>query len=83
LLHVTEESLSDDNDMTDMQAIWDVAAEVKQITAAGNSPEELAINRLAVCTERVLLTWGVKDQLAVKDWLIARAELLELQIPNA
>lgn len=80
LLHVDDDGLTDDNDTDDLNVITQVCPEVKAMTAAGDSPYSLALHRVATLTERVLLTWGRPDRQAVKDWLIARGELLELSI---
>jgi hypothetical protein len=82
LLHVNDHALTDNNDLDDLEAIAQIIPEVKQLTAAGDTPEQLAIHWLAICTERLLLTFARPDPAAVKAWLIARGELLVLQIPN-
>lgn len=82
LLEVDGDGLTDNNDFTDIKAIAQVCPEVKQITEAGETPEQLALYRVSALTEAVCLTWGMANRKAVKDWLIARAELLVLQIPR-
>lgn len=82
LLKVDDDGLTDDNDMDDLEAISQVCPEVKAITSTGESPYELALHRVATLTEQVLLTWARPDRKAVKGWLIARGELLVLQIPH-
>jgi hypothetical protein len=80
LLTVDDDALTDDNDLNDLEAIAAVLPQVKEFTAAGDTPEQLAIHRLACCTERLLLTWARPDRQAVKDWLLARGELLDLRL---
>jgi hypothetical protein len=80
LLHVDDTGLTADNLLADMNAIAYACRQVKAITAAGDTPEQLALHRLACLTEDVLVTYIFPDRQVVRDWLIARAELLELRL---
>lgn len=80
LLEVDDDGLTDNNDFTEIKAIAQLCPEIKQIAAASETPEQLALYRVAVLTEAVCLTWGMANRKAVKDWLIARGELLVLRI---
>jgi len=80
LLHVDDDGLTDENEQDDLEAIAQIIPEIKQLTAAGDTPEQMAIHWLAICTERLLLTWARPDRQAVRDWLVARSELLELRL---
>lgn len=80
LLDVDDAGLTDKNDFDDLQAIAQVSAEVKEFTSAGDTPEELMLHRVATLTEKVLMTWGNPEPATVKEWLIARAELLQIRI---
>ena len=82
LLHVDDDGLTDATHFDDVKAIAQTCPLIREITPAGDTPYLLALNRLATLTERVCLTWGRPDRQAVKQWLIARAELLLLQIPR-
>jgi hypothetical protein len=79
-LHVDDDGLTDDTDFTDVKAIAQLCPEITEITKAGDTPEQLALHRVAVLTESVCLTWGMANPKAVKEWLIARGELLVLRI---
>ncbi|MGZ4563131.1 MAG: hypothetical protein ACXVX6_06055, partial [Mycobacterium sp.] len=74
LLDVDDDGLTDATDFDEVKAIAQVCPEIKQITEAGDTPEQLALYRLAALTERVCLTWGQSDRQAVRGWLVARAE---------
>jgi hypothetical protein len=80
LLHVDDNGLTDETELDDIKAIAQICPQIRDITAAGETPEDLALHRLATLTERVCLTWGVANRQAVKEWSIARAELLVLRI---
>jgi hypothetical protein len=80
LLHVDGDGLTDATDFDDIKAIAQVCPMIKEITAAGETPEQVVLHQLAILTERVCLTWGIANREAVKQWLIARGELLVLQI---
>ncbi|MDT5354455.1 MAG: hypothetical protein QOJ56_2987 [Mycobacterium sp.] len=80
LLHVDDTGLTADNGLSDINAIAYACRQVKAITAAGDTPEQLALHRLAVLTENVIVTYVFPDRQVVRDWLIARAELLELRL---
>jgi hypothetical protein len=82
LLDVDDDGLTDDVDFNDVKAIAGVCSEVRQITAGYTSPYEILLHRVADLTERVCYTWAHPDPATVKEWLIARGELLELLIPR-
>ena len=78
LINVDDDGLTDANDFTDLEALSQVCPEIKLMTAAGNTPYSLGLHRVATLTERILLTWARPDQRAIKEWLLARGELLEM-----
>ena len=80
LLCIDETGLTDDNQLDDLETVARLCRDVKAITAEQRTPEEMALRRLALCTEDVLVTWVILSRRAVKQWMIARAELLELQL---
>jgi hypothetical protein len=80
LLHVNDDGLTDETDFTDVKAIAQLCPEIKAITAAGETAEDVVLHQLATLTEKVCLTWGVANREAVKQWLITRGELLVLRI---
>jgi hypothetical protein len=82
LLNVDETGLTADNLLTDMNAVAWCCLQVKAMTDKGNSPSELALHRLALLTEGLLVTYIFPSGDAVSAWRIARSELLELQIPR-
>jgi hypothetical protein len=80
LMHVDDDGLTDACDATDLNAIHQICPDVVNIGAVGDTPYALALWRLASLTERVLMTWGRPDPQAVKAWLLARAEVLDLKL---
>jgi hypothetical protein len=82
LLHVDENGLTDDTSFDDVQAVAQVCPQIRELTRGLNTREEYAINRLATLTEAVCMTWGQPNRQAVKEWQIARCELLQLRIPR-
>lgn len=82
LLNVDDTGLTIDNVLADMNAIAWACREVKAVTDKGNSPSELALNRLALLTEDLIVTYVFPSRAAVSAWRIAVGELLELQIPR-
>jgi hypothetical protein len=82
LLDVEDTGLTANNVLADMNAIAWACLEVKAASNKGNSPSELALHRLALLTEDLLVTYVFPSADAVSAWQIARGELLELQIPG-
>ena len=80
LLDVDDNGLTDDNDIHDLEAIAKLCRDVKAITAAADTPYQMALFRLAVLTEDVLVTWVIPDRQVVKAWVLARAEVLKLRL---
>jgi hypothetical protein len=81
-LDVVDDGLTRANDLATLNAVAKLCLDIKAITAAGDTPEQLALYRLAVLTEDLLVTWVFPDKKVVKAWMVARAELLLLQIPR-
>jgi hypothetical protein len=81
-LRVDDSGLTADNTIADLNTVAKLCLDVKAITAAGDTPFQLALNRLAALTESVLVTLAIPDPQAVRAWLVARGELLELRIPR-
>jgi hypothetical protein len=52
LLHVDADGLTDATEFEDVKAIAQICPQIKEITAAGETPEQLALHRLATLTER-------------------------------
>lgn len=50
------------------------------LPGAAPTPEEMALGRLVVLTKDVLQTWAEPNPQAVRDWLVARSELLKLKL---
>jgi hypothetical protein len=82
LLHADENALTDETEFDDVKAIAQLCPDIREITRGFNTPEEFALNRLATLTEAVCMTWGQPNREAVKAWMIARSELVELRIPR-
>ncbi|MBV9350804.1 MAG: hypothetical protein JOZ23_04610 [Mycobacterium sp.] len=80
LLNIDDTGLTEDNQLDDLVTVATLCLKVKAITAAGDTLEQLCLHRLATLTEEVLFTGAVRSRQAVKQWLIARAELLELKL---
>jgi hypothetical protein len=80
LLDVDDDGLTDNNNLDDLEAIAQICPDVKNITSPGDSPYALALHRLAVLTEDLLVTYVFPDRQVVRGWLIARAELLDLRL---
>lgn len=81
-LHCDENGLTDECEFDDVKAIADTCPMIREICRGFNTPEEFALHRLATLTEAVCMTFGQPNPAAVKAWLIARGELLELRIPR-
>jgi hypothetical protein len=81
-LQVDEHGLSADNELADLNAVAALCIGVKIATADGDTPEQLCLHRVATLTERLITTWVVRDDRAAGDWMIARAELLQLSLPH-
>ena len=83
-LHVDDHGLTDDNDLGDMNAVAMLARAIKTtVTASGDTLEQLLLHRLACLTEDLLVTpWLHTDNPITRDWLTARAELLQAEIPG-
>ena len=82
LLNIDDNGLTDDNRLDDLEAVAKLCLKVKAITAGGDTPEQLCLHRLATLTEDVLVTWVIPCRQAVKQWLIGRAELVELTLAS-
>jgi hypothetical protein len=80
LLEVDDTGLTAENLLPDMNAIAWACQQVKAITRSGDSPSELALHRLALLTEDLIVTYIFPSRDAVSAWRIAVGELLELQI---
>lgn len=81
-LRITDNGLDrEQNSYGTVVVTADLVAEVKTYTAEGHTPEEMLLHRLA-CLTGDLLTTAVlpPDPQIVRDWLIARAELVELRL---
>jgi hypothetical protein len=83
LLHADSDGLTDETEFDDIKAIAQIAPDVQELTATGNTPYSMMLHRLAALTEALCLSWGGDpNPKLVKGWLIARAELVELRIPR-
>lgn len=82
LLQVDDDGLTDETQFDDAKAIAQTCPDIREITRGFNTPEEFALNRLATLTEAVCLTWGQPNRQAVKAWMIARCELLDLRLAS-
>lgn len=82
-LDVDERGLSDDNDMADMNATAALCLAIKASAATADTLEQLLLHRLAILTERLLISPWVPDPGIAKEWLIARSELLQAEMPRA
>jgi hypothetical protein len=73
--------IPDANDEDDLQTIGALCVQVYRITAAGITPFDMALSRLAVLTGALLIspTLGHGPDI-VRKWLLARSEVLELQL---
>lgn len=80
LINTDENGLTADNLPVDMEAIAQICPEIRAITAAGETPFQLALHRLAALTEQVVTTYVLPDRAIAKAWLIARGEVLELRL---
>lgn len=80
LLNIDDTGLTDDNQVDDLVTVAKLCLKVKTMTAAGDTLEQLCLHRLATLTEGVLVTGVTPSRQAVKQWLIARAELVELRL---
>jgi hypothetical protein len=83
LLHVNHDGLSDQTELDDIKAVAQIAPDVQELAATGNTPYSMMLHRLATLTESLCLSWGGDpNPKLVKAWMIARCELLQLRIPR-
>jgi hypothetical protein len=79
-LRHNDDGLTPDNRLGYLNPLAKLCLDVKAITAAGDSPFQLALHRLATLTEDMIVTRFFPSRKTVHDWLIARAELLEVRL---
>jgi hypothetical protein len=73
--------LTRDNRLGYLNPLARLRLRVKAITAAGDTPAQMALHRLAVLTEDLIVTYLFPDKrVVVRKWLIGLAELLELKL---
>lgn len=86
LLRVDDTGLTADNRLADLNAIAYACKQIQAITTKGHpwipgdTPEQLALQRLAVLTEHLITTYVFPDEAIVRKWLLARGELLCLRL---
>ena len=77
-LDLDDEGLTRRNGLQRLELVARLSYEAIAATADATTPYELLVNRLARCTQRLLMTVFNADPKAVQDFMFARAELLEL-----
>lgn len=80
LLTFNDDGLDDANDLDDIETTTRLCAAVKAATADANTPMHRSLHRLAERTEDMLITWVHPNEPAVRAWLIARGEFLQLRL---
>lgn len=78
-LDLDAEGLTRHNTLKRLDLIAALTYEVIALTREATTPQDLLLNRLARCTQRLLTTSLEADPAAVKSYLIARGELLEME----
>ena len=79
-LRVDDDGLTRDNDIRHLDHIAELTYAVLEATADADTPRDLLANRLARLTQRVISTLfrGEDGRTVVREFLLARAELIEL-----
>lgn len=70
----------DGNNLDDLDDMAAVCLAIKTMTDTGDTLQVLHLYRLAVLTERLLITPWLPDPDITKQWLIARGELLAVEL---
>lgn len=83
-LDVDDHGLTRDNDLQHLNAIAGFSYAVIDVTTDAANPREMLTNRLARITQELLTTLfrGCDGDRIVREYLLARAELLELKENN-
>jgi hypothetical protein len=83
-LQVDDDGLVPDaNDPDDLHTIGTLAVLTYRIASRGDTPRDLALSRLAVTTGGLIASqWLGGGESIVREWSLARVELLELDIPR-
>ncbi|MGO9352483.1 MAG: hypothetical protein ACLP3C_17315 [Mycobacterium sp.] len=84
-LDVNDNGLTDANQIADLNVMAALCRAVKTSIAAAThtTVEHLLLHRLACLTEDLLVTPWITNPTAARDWMLARSELLQAQIPGA
>lgn len=82
LLHVDEAGLADGNDIEVMDTVAMLCRAVKAMATGGDTLDVLHLYRLACLTEDLLVSPWINTPGIAKEWLIARGELLAVEIPH-
>jgi hypothetical protein len=84
-LDVDESGLTDANQLADLNACAAICRAVKTAIAASaeTTVAHLLRHRLATLTEDLLAAPWVPNQTTAAEWLCARSELLQAQLPHA
>jgi hypothetical protein len=78
-LRVDEKGIAPDYGFAELNPIAKQCFAVEDITAAGNTPEEILLHRVARLTGDLITTVILGEgESIVREWLIARAELLQI-----
>ncbi len=82
-LRVDVHGPTSDNHQGYLNSLANLCLEVEVITAAGNTPEEILLHRVARLTGDLITTLAQAGADAiVREWLGARVELLQLRLPG-
>jgi len=83
-LRVDENGIAPDYGFAELNPVAKQCFAIEEITAAGNTPEEILLHRVARLTGDLITTVILGDgESIVREWLVARAELAELPLRRA
>lgn len=81
-LHVDDAGLTDDNDLHDMDTVAILCKAIKTMAGERDTLRQLHLHRLACLTEDLLVSPWVPSPGIAREWLRARSELLQVEIPR-
>jgi hypothetical protein len=73
----------DGNNPLDLKTAMVLCAAVKAATDSADTLQQLCLSRVASLTENLIGAWGFPNPGIAKEWLLARSELLQVEIPRA
>jgi hypothetical protein len=83
-LSVDDDGLTrDGNDPLDLKTMMVLCAAIRASVDSGDTLQQLHLQRVAALTEDLIAAWGFANPGIAREWLLARSELLQVEIPRA